>query len=409
MRRAYIRTLVLIAVLGVSAAEAFADPAPARPAGFAGPALAGPADLQLREPRLVAEFGEGARTVHLVYLLPLQSRAGGEAQVAFATRGTWRLRAFLDGQPVALEPLPAATTLPGGPFDDQLVARVPLPPDLPVTLELRADGDTTFEKRDPRLTYPQATFLLNRLLEGPRARVVELWPDPTLLDRPDLRMRVVAVPPQRPEAPVAGDVVESGGRLWVEGPVVADAAVPLALSAVEGDYEPPRNWAFTFGIGAAVDWGRTYGCPSSRTCDDADRRWYTLDADGPGSRVWFRGVFAWTLLDRWLVEAGLEGDFAGALELPLVFTYYPLEGSPGPLDLFGDWHLLFGLSLQLINDWMPEDYGFDPRPFVRLGAGIRFLLVTLDLAYEIAPPLGGWEDRFGGLEHKLLITIPWRF
>lgn len=409
MHRGRMRVLVLIAALGAPAVEALADPAPPRPAGFAGPVLAGPADLELQGPRITAEFGEGARTVHLAYLLPIRSPGGGEALVAFATRGTWRRRAFLDGQPVAFEPLPAAANLPGGPFEDRFAIRVPLSPDVPAILELRADGDTTFEKRDPWLTYPQATFVLNRRIEGPRARGVELWPDPALLDRPDLRMRVVAVPPQRPEAPVAGDIVESGGRWWVEGPVVADAAVPFALAAVEGDDEPPRNWAFTFGVGAAVDWGRTYGCPSSRTCDEGDRRWYTADADGPGSRVWFRGVFAWSFLDRWLLEAGLEGDFAGALEVPLLFTYYPLDGFPESLDLFGDWHLLFGVSLQLINDRMSEDYGFDPRPFVRLGAGIRFLLVTLDVAYEIAPPLGGWEDRFGGLEHKLLITIPWRF
>lgn len=408
MAGARIRTAALAAVLCVAAVEAGADPVAPPPARLAGPVLAGPADLLVEQPVLAAEFGEGGRTVHLALALPLRSAAGGEAAVGFGTRGTWRVRAFLDGQPVGLEPLAAGATLPGGPLDESFAVRVPLAPGVPTTLELRADGDTTFEDRAPRLTYPQATFLLNRLIEAPRARIVEWWPDPALLDRPDLRMRIVAVPPQRPEAPVASDVVDSGGRLWVEGPVVADAAVPLVLAAVEGDYEPPRNWGFTFGIGAAVDWGRTFGCPSSRTCDDADRRWYTADADGPGSRVWFRGLFAWAF-GRWLLEAGLEGDFAGALEVPLLFTYYPMEGSPEPLDLFGDWHLLFGLSLQLINDQMPEDHGFDPRPFLRLGAGLRFLLVTLDLAYEIAPSLGGWEDRYGGLEHKLLITIPWRF
>ncbi|MBN1771167.1 MAG: hypothetical protein JXB32_07910 [Deltaproteobacteria bacterium] len=408
MAHAHARVLALAAALCIPAADGLADSTAGRPAGFAGPGLAGPADLHVDVPRLDADFGEGGRTVHLTLVLPLRSDAGGEALVGFGAVGTWRFHAFLDGQAVGLEPAPADLGLEGGPFDEQVVVRVPLAAGVPALLELRADGDTTFEERDPRLTYPQATFILNRLLEGPRARFVELWPGPALLEAPELRMRVGSAPPQRPEAPVAGDVVDSGGRLWVEGPVVADATVPLVLSAVEGDYEQPRNWGFTFGIGAAIDWARMYGCPSSSPCDEADRRWYTDNADGPGSRVWFRGMFAWAF-GRWLLEAGLEGDFAGALEVPLLFTYYPQDGSPGFFDLFGDWHLILGVSLQLINDRMPEDHGFDPRPFLRLGAGLRFLMVTLDLAYEIAPPLGGWGDRYGGLEHKLLITLPWRF
>ena len=40
---------------------------------------------------------------------------------------------------------------------------------------------------------------------------------------------------------------------------------------------------------------------------------------------------------------------------------------------------------------------------------LALLLVTLDLVYEIAPPLGDWGGRYGGLEHKLLITLPFAF
>lgn len=404
MVHARIRVLALAAALLVPAAALAADE---RPAGLAGPSLAGPADLRVA-PHWAARFGEGGRTVHVTLEVPLASATGGELLVGFGLCGTWRLQATADGLPLAVEPAPADLALDGAPFDRQVVVRVPLVPGVPVLFELRADGDTTFEERVPRLTYPQATFLLNRLLEGPRARFVELRPGPLPSGTPEVRMLVETAPPQRPEAPVAGELGEREGRVVLEGPIVADPAAPLVLSAVEGEYEQPRNWGFTFGIGAAVDWARMYGCPASRTCDEADRRWYTADADGPGSRVWFRGMFAWAF-ERWLIEAGVEGDLAGALELPVVFTWYPQEGAPGFFDVFGDWHLFFGLSLQLINDRMPEDYGFDPRPFVRLGAGLRILMVTLDVAYEIAPPLGGWEDRFGGLQHKLLITLPWRF
>ena len=408
MLQARIRVLLLAVALGVPAAAVAAPSRSGLPAArVAGPSLAGPADLRAA-PHWAARFGEGGRTVHLTFDSELASAAGGELVVGFGLRGAWRLHAFVDGRPALVEPAPADLALDGGPFDEQVILRVSLAPGATARLELRAEGDTTFEERRPRLTYPQATFLLNRLIDGPRARSVELWPGPTPAGAPEPRMHVETVPPQRPEAPVAGDIVETGGRWVLEGPVVADAVVPLVLSALEGEYEQPRNWAFTFGIGAAVDWARMYGCPASRTCDAADRRWYTAAGDDPGSRVWFRGMLAYAF-GPWLFEAGLEGDFAGALELPFLFTYYPLDGSPGLFDLFGDWHLFFGLSLQLINDWMPEDYGFDPRPFVRLGAGLRILMVTLDVAYELAPPLGGWEDRYGGLEHKLLITLPWRF
>jgi len=402
--------LVLAALPSAARADA-EDPVPR----LAGPVLRGPADAQLGAASYAVVFGEGGRVAHVELALPLSSAAGGEAQVAFGVRGVWQLLAWADGTPVAVED--AASAMPGGgPFDRQFLVRLPLAPGAPVQLLVRALGDTQGSEREPSLTYPQATFVLNRLLEAPRARSVEIQPGTA--GAGELRLRVETVPPQWPEAPVAGEMTEENGRWVLEGPVVADLAVPIEVAAIEGEYAAPRNWGITFGIGAAVDWARLYGVvgcnddpppAAGESCVSERNGWYSPDAGDPASRVWFRGAFAYTFDPHWLFEVGVEGDFAGALELPLVFTWYPQDGSPGLYDIFGDYHFILGLAVQLINNRMPEDHGFDPRPFVRLGAGVRFLLVTLDLVYELAPPVGDWDGRYGGLQHKILITLPFRF
>ncbi len=399
-----------LAVCAATARAAADDPVPR----LAGPVLLGPADARLGAASYGVAFGEGGRVAHVELVLPLSSVAGGEAQIAFGARGLWQLLAWVDGAPVAIDD--TATPMPGGgPFDRQFLVRVLLAPGVPSQLVVRALGDTQGSEREPELTYPQATFVLNRLLEAPRARAIELQPGTA--GEGELRLRVETVPPQWPEAPVAGEMVEENGRWVLEGPVVADLAVPIEVAAIEGEYAAPRNWGITFGVGAAVDWARMYGVvgcndtpPIPATgCVDERRGWFTAAHDDPASRVWFRGAFAYTFDPHWLFEVGVDGDFAGALELPFVFTWFPQDGSPGLYDLFGDYHFIFGLAVQLINNRMPEDYGFDPRPFVRIGGGVRFLLVTIDVVYELAPPVGDWSGRYGGLQHKLLINLPFRF
>jgi hypothetical protein len=396
----------LLAVLPtVAAAEARDGDLPL----LAGPVLLGPADVQVGAATMTVAFGEGARVAHVELVVSLSSAAGGELVLGFAGLGAWRVEADLDGLAATVEPtsgLPLGETS----YDSEVLVRVPLVPGSSGVLRVRALGDSAAAPRDAALTYPQASFLLNRLLEEPTARTVRFLPGALLTQAPSLTMRVETVPPQWPEAPVAGNAVESAGRWVLEGPVVADLAVPLEVSALTGEYEAARNWGFIFGVGAAIDWPRCEGVtrdPATR--EVTSRYFYTPDFGDPASRVWFRGLFAWAIHPQWRLETGVEGDFAGALEVPLTFTWFPQDGEPGLFDLFGDYHFIFGLALQLINDRMPYDYGFDPRPFVRLGAGIRFLLVTLDMVYEIAPPLGDWDGRRGGLEHKLLITLPFAF
>jgi len=394
--------LVLPLALATAAAAHAEDAA----SQLAGPVLLGPAAVEFGTASYGVTFGEGGRTVHVELALPLTSAAGGDVALGFAVRGVWRVSAELDGVPVPVGPA-AAFPLAGGPFDEQLAIGVTLVPGATQTLVVRALGDTVGEEREAQLTYPQATFLLNRLLDAPRARVVELRPGPALVD---LHMRVETVPPQWPEAPVAGELLEAGGRYVLEGPVVADLAVPLQVSAIEGQYDQPRNWGVIFGIGAGIDWPRSWGTRRDPVSGAVTGHYfYTPDFGDPASRVWFRGLFAYAFHPHWRFETGVEGDFAGALEIPFTFTWFPQEGYPEFFDLFGDYHFIFGLAAQLINNRMPEDHGFDPRPFLRLGVGARFLLVTLDVVYEIAPPLGDWDGRWGGLEHKLLITFPFAF
>ncbi|MBI5489556.1 MAG: hypothetical protein HY905_19645 [Deltaproteobacteria bacterium] len=376
---------------------------------LAGPIPVGPADVRVDAAAYDVAFGEGARMAHVGISFTVTSPSGGELALAFGARGAWRLEADVDGAPLAVE-RPPDLPLPGGPYDDRVLLRVPLLPGIPAAVHVRVLGDTAGLEREATLTYPQATFLLNRLLDQPRGRAVSFQPGPLLAGAPDLRMRVETISPQRPEAPVTGEAIESAGRTVVEGSVVADLAAPVEVAAVEGDYQAPRNWGIVFGIGAAVDWARTQRIDRDPdTGAETGRTWVTLDAGDPASRVWFRGLFAWAFRPKWRMEVGVEGDFAGALELPLTFTWFPQDGRPGFFDYFGDYHFFFGAALQLINDRMPEDHGFDPRPFLRLGGGVRFLVVTLDVAYEFSPPVGDWDGRWGGFEHKLFITFPFTF
>jgi len=376
---------------------------------LAGPVLLGPADVLVGAATMTVAFGEGARVAHVELVVPLSSAAGGELVLGFAGLGAWRVEADVDGLAATVEPT-SGLPLGGAAYDSEVLVRAPLVPGASAVLRVRALGDSAAGSREAALTYPQASFLLNRLLDEPTVRTVRFLPGPLLTQARELRMRVETVPPQWPEAPVAGEAVESAGRWVLEGPVVADLAVPLEVSALTGEYEAARNWGFIFGIGAAVDWPRCEAVVKDPlTLEVTSRYFYSPDFGDPASRVWFRGLFAWAIGRKWRLETGVEGDFAGALELPLTFTWFPQDGRPGFFDMFGDYHFIFGVALQLINDRMPHDDGFDPRAFVRLGAGIRFLLVTLDLIYEIAPPVGEWDGRYGGLEHKLLITLPFAF
>ena len=403
--RSWLSALLLAVVIAPA-------PASARDADLpllVGPIPVGPSDVRVDAARYDVAFGEGARMVHVGIEFTVTSPVGGELALAFGARGAWRLEAEVDGAPLAVEH-PPELALPGGSYDDRVLFRVPLLPGVPAAVRVRVLGDTAGVEREATLTYPQATFLLNQLLEQPRGRAVSFQPGPLLVAAPELRMRVETVSPQRPEAPVTGEAVESAGRAVVEGAVVADLAAPIEVAAVEGEYEAPRNWGIIFGIGAAIDWPRTQRIDRDpATGEELGRTWETPGYDSPASRVWFRGLFAWAFRPKWRMEVGVEGDFAGALELPLTFTWFPQDGRPRKFDYFGDYHFFFGAALQLINNRMPEDYGFDPRPFVRVGGGVRFLVVTLDLAYEISPPVGDWYGRWGGLEHKLLITLPFAF
>ena len=234
-------------------------PASARDADLpllVGPLPVGPADVRVDAARYDVAFGEGARMVHVGIEFTVTSPVGGELALAFGARGAWRIEAEVDGAPLAVE-RPSELALPGGAYDDRVLLRVPLLPGVPAAVRVRVLGDTAGIEREATLTYPQATFLLNQLLEQPRGRAVSFQPGPLLVAAPELRMRVETVSPQRPEAPVTGEAVESAGRAVVEGAVVADLAAPIEVAAVEGEYEAPRNWGIIFGIGAAIDWPRT--------------------------------------------------------------------------------------------------------------------------------------------------------
>jgi hypothetical protein len=363
----------------------------------AGPVVLGAAGAQIGPTRYHVVFAEGARVAHVRMVLPVATDLPGDVLLGFAARGEWRFRAEVAGVPVAVEAVAAPLPLAGGPFDEQVAVRVPVAAGGPTTVLVEAIGDTASVARRPELTYAQATFVLNRLLEPALARVVLVDPRPDGARLEPLQMTVETAAPQRPEGPVAGDVVAEEERMVLSGPVVADLAVPLEVAAVEGEYERPKNWGIVFGIGLALDWARLEYVHEDEDTHEVLGRWfYTPEFAEPASRVWFRGLFAYAW-GPWMMETGLEGDFAGALEIPFTMTYFPLSGSPGFFDVVADWRLFGGLALQLINDRMPYDYGFDPRVFLRLGAGLRLFMFTVEAAYEIAPPFDAWfETRRGG-------------
>ena len=380
-----------------------------RPPLLAGPVLLGPAPAQVRSAALRVRFGESARTAEAEYALTIEGTQAGETLLGFAGRGVRSIRATVNGAPAAVEP--AATPLPlgGGPFDQQVTIRVAVLPGTVAAVAVTVLCETSGEERNPRLTYPQATFITNWLLDGPRAQVLRIQPGPALAQAAAFALRVESAAPRRPEAPVEGAVVSTPDGAAVEG-FVADPSGAFEVAAVEGEYETPKNWGIAFGMGLALDWPRTSrNVTDPATGDVIGTEYDSRGADEVNSRVWFRGLVEWAFRPAWIFETGVEGDFKGALEIPATFVWFPMSGTPGRFDVFGDCRLFGGLAVQLLNNLSAGEKGFDPRVFLRLGGGIRLLMVTIEAAYEIAPPLGAWDGERGGLEHKFLLTIPWVF
>ncbi|MBN1774174.1 MAG: hypothetical protein JXB32_23145 [Deltaproteobacteria bacterium] len=400
------RALVVLwgVALLLPAVPAAADPAREAPPILVGPVVAGDAAPVFAAAHYRVDFDTDGPYSDVQ--LTLQVQAADELRLGFAARDCHGLAASLDGGPTRPEysstPLPAS----GGPFDTQLV--VVVPPGDPHTVVVQAHCETWQERRDPRLDYPQATFLFNRLLDGPDARVVHLEPA-AARDAADLRLRVETAADAQPEAPVVGTPAESADGRVLEGTVTLEPLEPLEAAAAVGEYAVPRNWSFGLAIGLALDWPLVERTVVDTASGQVVERWYAT----PGTkditpRMWLRALFHYGW-ERWMLVTGLEGDPLGALEVPLTFVWFPQERPTGWGHPIGDWHLLFGLAFQVFNDWSPNDHAFDPRLFLRAGFGFRFHALAAEFAYELAPPMGDWNGPHGLLEHKVLITFPLAF
>lgn len=398
----------LVALLGCGAllplalpTAAAADPLREAPPILVGPVVVGPGAPAF--PAAAYRVDHAADGPYTDVQLTLQVQAAEELRLGFAARDCHGLDATVDGSPTRPEYPSAPLAVSGGPFDTQFV--VVVPPGAPHTVVVQAHCDQWTEHRDPRLDYPQATFLLNRLLDGPAARVVHLEPA-AARSTADLRLRVETAVDNHPEGPVTGAPVETPHRRVLEGPATLDPHEPLAAAVAVGEYQQPRNWAFGLAVGLALDWPLVERTVLDRATGQVVERWYeTPGTKYAAPRMWLRALFHYGW-ERWMLVTGLEGDPLGALEVPLTFVWFPQDRPTGWGHPIGDWHLLFGLAFQVFNDSSPNDYAFDPRIFLRGGIGFRFHALSAEFAYELAPPMGEWNGPRGLFEHKVLITFP---
>jgi hypothetical protein len=393
----------LAAALLLPAAAARAQPAGEGPPVLVGPLVLQPAGATVPSASYRVEFAEGGRTARVELTLQVAGPPG-DLVLGFAGRGVGWLGATVDGAPVEPERAPAPLAAPGGPFGTERLVRAGPGAGGVRTVVVRALCEARTEEREPQLTFPQATFARNRGIAGLTARVLRF--DPAAAAGADLAMSVTTVAPQWPEAPVAGTRAAAPGGWALEGAVVADPGAPLEAASVEGSYERASNWAFQIGLGTALDWPHVEMTETAGEDGPVVERWYVT----PGfhdyvPRLWLRGALQHAF-DEWLLTFGVEGDPGGVLELPCLFTWFPQEGGPDRGDTFADYHFFGGLALQVFNDAAPHEHAFDPRPFVRVGAGVRLLLFTIEIAYEIAPPVGPWNGAYGMLEHKAFVSLP---
>jgi hypothetical protein len=386
---------------------------PARADVVDGPEVSGPdwvgaATASLREGAYEVRFGEGGRTAHVRFRARLEPSAGGIGTLWFGGNGIRAVHATLDGVPVAVEEPADGSEVPpeAAMLPVHRLVSVALVPGTAARLEVAIECDTLWVEREPLLTHPQASFLLNWRMDGGAGRGLDLGVGSAVAGPASVSVETTT--PHRVRAGFGGDPEATATGERVVGTVAAGERVALEASEREG--ETPRDWGILVGIGLAFDWPR-----SERTVRDATgavtERWIeTRDPDDPVGRIWFRGLFQYAFSPNWLFGTGLEGDFKGVMEIPFVFTWFPQEGRPGRWDVLADYRFLFGAAVQIFNDGYPDDYDLDPRLFLRVGGGVRLLLLTIEAAYEISPPLGPWDhDRLGGLEHKFTLTFPWTF
>ena len=110
-----------------------------------------------------------------------------------------------------------------------------------------------------------------------------------------------------------------------------------------------------------------------------------------------------------MLSTGIEGDPLGVLEVPLVFKWFPQDRGPGWGWSILDYRFFFGAALQVFNTASPIEHGLDVRPFIRIGAGLRFYVIQAEIFYEVAPPVGDWNGPRGLVEHKLGFSFPFAF
>ncbi len=387
------------AVAAFAAVPAGAAPEPEAPL-LTGPVVRGGAPIEIASAALRVRFGESARTAQVEYAVRLAGAEAGEAEIGFEGVGVRSLRASLDGVPVPVEQVVASGRT-------RFALRVPVRPGEPTLLVVTAWCDTVEEERAAPRTYPQAWFVRNRVLDAARARVLLIDPGPHVPPG-RLVVRVEAASPRTVEAPLDAAPTPIAGGEAVEGTPASDVAVPFRVAAVEGTAEAPSDWGVAFGMGIAIDWPRVENVTRDDDGNVTARSYSGPPADDPATRIWFRGLFLWAL-GPWMLSTGLEGDWNGTLEAPFMATWFPAGGTPSDDAVPADYRLSAGVAVQILNDRSPGKHGLDPRIFLRAGAGMRLLLLTCELAYEIAPPMGAWDGPRGGLEHKLLLTFPWAF
>jgi hypothetical protein len=389
-----------LAVLAAPPAAAWAAPTPI----LVGPvtAPAGAADFAAAAYR--AAFDESGRTAEVALDLIVTTPGTIPVALGFGGRGLLRLEATVDGAPVRVRPATAPIAAAGGPFDRQVWVEIPAGV-ASHRVVVSAHVETVLEELGPAMTAPEATFILNRWEDPPVGHAVLL--DPADAARGAVTFEVRTPSSSRPDAPVAGTTTDDG-----EGRVLRGAATgggPYRIASVAGPEAPPRRWSLGFAVGIGLDWPLTERTVIDRTSRRVVERWYETPGVGDHSpHAWLR-LFYQYAVDDLLITTGLEGDPLSILEIPITVSWFPIPPSPSDPRQIGDVRLLGGLAFQVFNGASPGDHGFDPRIFLRVGAGFRLFLWSGEIAYEIAPPMGEWNGPRGLMEHKLTFTCPFAF